>query len=273
MTNHISEGSPRRPVRPMRCRKPETVNGASIWNARSSCHLLLGALAVRSGEIAVVNEEAVGLVIDLAVLPQALAHRLAFLAGVCEHEALFAPGMLEDIADAGIGGLGRGVRGRFQRRGVLHGSSALVRLRRGVVKVLHAEPPDLFAAVELRDDRAATAARREKLPGKLRVSDGCRESDPARVAAGELTQPLNEAEGLQAPIRPQQGVDLVDDDEPQVAEQGRNLPMLVNHQRFQRLGRDLQDAGGLFEKLSLSRLRGVPVPARDGDAFLLAKLV
>ena len=35
MTNHISEGSPRLPVLPMRCRKLETVNGASIWKARS----------------------------------------------------------------------------------------------------------------------------------------------------------------------------------------------------------------------------------------------
>ena len=34
MTNHISGGSSRRPVRPMRWRNPETVNGASIWNAR-----------------------------------------------------------------------------------------------------------------------------------------------------------------------------------------------------------------------------------------------
>ena len=36
MTNHISGGAPRLPVRPMRWRNPDTVNGASIWNARSS---------------------------------------------------------------------------------------------------------------------------------------------------------------------------------------------------------------------------------------------
>ena len=30
MTNHISGGSPRLPVRPMRCKNDETVNGASI---------------------------------------------------------------------------------------------------------------------------------------------------------------------------------------------------------------------------------------------------
>lgn len=36
ITNHISGGRSRRPVRPIRCKKEETVNGASIWNARSS---------------------------------------------------------------------------------------------------------------------------------------------------------------------------------------------------------------------------------------------
>ena len=35
MTNHISGGRSRLPVRPMRCRKEDTVKGASIWNARS----------------------------------------------------------------------------------------------------------------------------------------------------------------------------------------------------------------------------------------------
>ena len=36
MTKCISGGAPRLPVRPMRCRKLDTVNGASIWKARSS---------------------------------------------------------------------------------------------------------------------------------------------------------------------------------------------------------------------------------------------
>ena len=35
MTNHISGGASRRPVRPMRWRKEDTVQGASIWKARS----------------------------------------------------------------------------------------------------------------------------------------------------------------------------------------------------------------------------------------------
>ena len=46
MTNHISDGFPRRPVRPMRCRKPETVNGASIWNALSSLPISIPSSSV-----------------------------------------------------------------------------------------------------------------------------------------------------------------------------------------------------------------------------------
>ena len=34
MTNHISGGKFRLPVRPIRCKKEETIAGASIWKAR-----------------------------------------------------------------------------------------------------------------------------------------------------------------------------------------------------------------------------------------------
>ena len=36
ITNHISGGRSLRPVRPIRWRKEDTVQGASIWKARSS---------------------------------------------------------------------------------------------------------------------------------------------------------------------------------------------------------------------------------------------
>ena len=67
-------------------------------------------------------------------------------------------------------------------------------------------------------------------------------------------------------------MNLVDDNKPQVMEQGRNLHMLIDHKGFQRLRRNLQDAGGVLQKLSLLRLRGVPVPRCDSDALLLAEL-
>ena len=50
MTNHISQGRSRLPVRPMRCRKLLTVNGASIWKARSSL-----PMSMPSSRVAVVT--------------------------------------------------------------------------------------------------------------------------------------------------------------------------------------------------------------------------
>ena len=220
-----------------------------------------------------VDEETVRLVIDLAVLPQLLADRFTFLAGVGEDQAFLSPCMRKDIADARVGGLGRGVGGRFHRRRIHRDRFALVRLRRGVVEMLHTEPPDLFAAVEFRDDRTPAAARREKPPRRLGIANGGGKADAAGIAARQGAQPLDQAEGLKSPIRPQEGVDLVDDDKAQVAEEGRDLHVLVDEQGFQRLGRDLQNAGWLFEQLPLLRLIGVPVPTGDGDALLLAQLV
>ena len=50
MTNHISGGRSRRPVRPMRCKNEETVKGASTWNARSSL-----PMSMPSSRVAVVT--------------------------------------------------------------------------------------------------------------------------------------------------------------------------------------------------------------------------
>ncbi len=46
MTNHISGGVPRLPVRPMRCRNELTVKGASIWKARSSLPMSMPSSSV-----------------------------------------------------------------------------------------------------------------------------------------------------------------------------------------------------------------------------------
>ena len=46
MTNHISGGSPRLPVLPIRCKNDDTVNGASIWNARSSLPISMPSSSV-----------------------------------------------------------------------------------------------------------------------------------------------------------------------------------------------------------------------------------
>ena len=50
MTKCISGGKSRRPVRPMRCKNDDTVNGASIWKARSS-----RPISIPSSSVAVVT--------------------------------------------------------------------------------------------------------------------------------------------------------------------------------------------------------------------------
>ena len=75
-------------------------------------HQLLGGLAEGGGQVAVVDEEAVGLAPRLAVLAQHGADRLGLLAGVDEHEALAPAGVLEDVGEPRVGvgrrGVGRG---------------------------------------------------------------------------------------------------------------------------------------------------------------------
>ena len=67
-------------------------------------------------------------------------------------------------------------------------------------------------------------------------------------------------------------MDLVDDDEAQIAKQRRDLHMLVDHQRLQRLRRDLQDAGRLAQQPALLGVRHIPMPARHLDPGFLAQL-
>ena len=69
-------------------------------------HLLLRALAIGRRQIAVVDQEALRLMVDLAVLPQALAHRFALLPGICEDQAFFAPRVFENIAEPRVRRLG-----------------------------------------------------------------------------------------------------------------------------------------------------------------------
>ena len=76
-------------------------------------HELLGALPDAGGEIAVVDEEAVGLVVYLAVAPEGGGDLLGLLARIGEDEALAAARVLEDVPDGGVGAIGGGVRWRL----------------------------------------------------------------------------------------------------------------------------------------------------------------
>ena len=203
-------------------------------------HLLLGAFAVGGREVPVVDEEALWLVVHLAVLPKLLADGLAFLAGVGEDEALLAAGVLEDVADAGIRRLRRGVCGLLQdggrglgrrRTGLWScGLRGLVRLRAAVVEVLHRQPPGLLAAVELRDDGAAPASGCQELPCGNGIADGGRKADASRPAARQPAEPFDEAEGLEPAVAAQQRVDFVNDDKAQVSEERGDLGVFGDHQ-------------------------------------------
>ena len=68
-------------------------------------------------------------------------------------------------------------------------------------------------------------------------------------------------------------MDLVDDHIAQVAEHARNRHVLMDQERLERLGRNLQDAARLFDELSLVRLRDIAMPVPDGDIGLFAEVV
>ena len=202
-------------------------------------HFFLGAFAVGRGEVAVMDQKAVGLVLCFAVLPQMLTHRLAFLARIGKDQALAPSCVFKDITHARIGG-GRRVIGRWlQRRDLGDLISAFVRLRIGVEEMLHREPPDLFAAFKLRNHRRAVASGSQKFSGSLRIADRRGQADPPRLTSGKAAHPLDQTEGLHTPVAAQQRVDLVDHDKPQIVKQRRDLHIFVDHQRFERFRRDL----------------------------------
>ena len=207
-------------------------------------------------------------------MPQRRRHSLAFLARVDENQALLPARVLENVAHPRVGLLGHNVGRRFgnrQRAGRRFAVPA--RLRAGNVEMLHRQPPARALALELGNHGAPPRPGREEAPRALRVADGRRQTDAPRIDARQLGQPFNQTERLPAAVAAHQRVHLVDDDEAQVAEQAHEVHMLVQQQRLERLGRDLQDAGGVFEQLGLVRLRHVAVPVPDGDVRLGAEVV
>ena len=219
------------------------------------------------------DEEAFGLVFDFAVLPQMLANALALFTGIGEYQAFASSCVLENVSHSRVGIFRCGIAWWFQFQCLNRGVLAFTGLRPAVEEVLHRQSPHLPTAVELGDDGAATAACREELSRRLGVAEGGRQSDPSRPAARQPAEPFDQAEGLQSAVAAQQRVNLVDDDEAQVAEQGGDLHVLVDEQRFQRLGGDLEDARRFPQQLPFPGLRCVAVPPRDADAGLLAQLV
>lgn len=221
-----------------------------------------------------VNQKPLGLAARLAVLPQALADRLALLARVGKDEALAAAGVLKDVRKPRIGSDGRCVARRLNgKRGRCGCSSllSLIGLRRRRKEVLKRHAPDFLCGLKARDDRRAAASCGKKAPCGLGLSDRGRQSHAARIAARRTAEPLDKAEGLKPPVASQQRMDLVDHDKAQVAEEGREIGVLVDQEGLKRLGRDLKNARGVLHEPPLGGLRGFAVPTRDGDVARLAQ--
>lgn len=214
------------------------------------------------------DEETVGFVLRLAVATELRAHGLGVLARVGEHQALLVTGVLEDVAKAWVG-LFRGVvacRGNGGAGGelLLHDGAIGLRvliargergwpcegvgcLGTGCVKVLHREQPTAAWLFDPGDHPAPSGARGQEGPHGVWVAYGGGEADAARVDAGHAAEALDEADGLSSAVAAQQRVNLVDDDEAQVAEEACDGGVPVEKQGLERLGRNLQYAAGVLE--------------------------
>ena len=181
--------------------------------------------------------------------------------------------MLEDIPNAGVC-VGGGVVGFFFQHGQRVGN-LLVLCGLGVldVEMLHAQPPFAALGVDFRDDGLPPRPQRQEFAGSLRVTDGGGQSDTPGIDSRNPGQPLDEAQRLPAPVAPEQGMHLVNDHKPQVAEQLCNGRVLVQKQRFQRFRRDLENAGGVTHELCLMALGNVPVPVPHRDIRFGAQVV
>ena len=131
--------------------------------------------------------------------------------------------------------------------------------------MLHTQPPLGTFGIHMGDQCFPSCAHGKEFSRCFRIADGSGETDPPWVHSREPAQPFDKAKGLTAPVAPEEGVDLVDDHEPQISEKLGDGSMLMQQQRLQRFRCDLEDTGGLFQQLRLVTLGhiSVPVPYRD----------
>ena len=132
-----------------------------------------------------VDEEPVGLVEPVAVATEGGGDGFAFLPGIDEHQALFSPGVLEDIADTGIG-VFRGIVGLlFQHGQGLNVCPVLSGLDILDIEMLHAQPPFHPLGFDFGDDGFPPGAHGKKGTGALRVADGGGQADSAGIDPGK----------------------------------------------------------------------------------------
>jgi hypothetical protein len=111
------------------------------------------------------------------------------------------------------------------------------------------------------DDRAlALGAALQPHRDLLGVADGRAQADALDVVARERGEPLDHADQVGAAVGAGHGVDLVDDDDPQIGEQPGRVDRLRHQHDLERLGRGHQQLGRLAQEGATLVAGGVPVP-------------
>ncbi len=257
MTNHISDGLPRRPVLPIRCRKrkrgidlkgpfkPADIDtefkgggGADGHQGVIVLHFLFRTFPIGGRQVSVMDQKTVRLMIGLTVLPEILTDRFAFFPRIGEDETFLSAGMFKDIGKSRICGLWSLIsRSFFNGHGYL-GEILLTLviftgLGVGIIEMLHRKMPDFFFSFEFRNDSFSTASGGKKFAGGFRIADRCGKSDPPRIAAGKTAETLDETKCLKSPVAPKQRMNFIDDDKAKIVKERRNFHMLIDHERFQ----------------------------------------
>ena len=139
--------------------------------------------------------------------------------------------------------------------------------------MLHGDAPYAARFLKTGDNAVTSRSLREKSARALGVADGGRKANTAGLYARHARKALNKAERLPATVAAHERMDLVDDHIAQVAKHARDRHVLMDQERLERLGRNLQDAARFFDQLSLVRLRDVAMPVPDRDIGLFAEVV
>ena len=151
--------------------------------------------------------------------------------------------------------------------------SPLLCLGTRVVEVLHGDAPHATRFLKTGDNAVASRSLREKGTRALGVADGGRKANAAGLHACHAREALDKAERLPAAVAAHERMNLVDDDVAQVAKHARDRHVLMDQERLERLGRNLQDTARFFDELSFVRLRDVAMPVPDGDVGLFAQVI
>ena len=158
---------------------------------------------------------------------QGCRHRLALLARVDKDETFLPARVFKDITEPRIGMFGRRIRRRVKDGERWHLALSLRRLCIADIKMLHGDAPLASLCLDARYDRPPPCPRGEKGTRPGGIADRRRKSDAARRDARDAGQPLNETQRLPTAVAAQERVNLVDDDEAQVAKEFWNRRMTM----------------------------------------------